>query len=136
MLDSLELTLCDMQGRLFEMSGKEGFGSECFIKTFMKSSAAEELDDTFSHMQWSGEAYIYSRLKAENPEGFVKGEAYDNEVLYWTGYVYRYWHYYTGENSKEILKQAPAKIMRAVYLMYHTMDPEMAIDRLKERQEQ
>ena len=40
--------------------------------------------------------------------------------------------FYTGENSREIYKQAPAKTMNIVYLMYHTMSPEMAIDRLKE----
>ena len=35
-------------------------------------------------------------------------------------------------SSKEIYKQAPAKTMQTVYLMYHTMSPELAIDRLKE----
>ncbi len=31
-----------------------------------------------------------------------------------------------------IYKQAPAKLMQTVYLMYHAMSPELAIDRLKE----
>lgn len=39
---------------------------------------------------------------------------------------------YMGDSSKDIYKQAPAKTMQAVYLMYHTMSPELAIDRLKE----
>ena len=60
------------------------------------------------------------------------GEIYDKETLYWAGYIYRYWRFYTGESSREIYKQAPAKTMKVVYLMYHTMSPEMAIDRLKE----
>jgi hypothetical protein len=47
-------------------------------------------------------------------------------------WAYRYWNFYTGESSREIYKQAPAKTMKVVYLMYHTMSPEMAIDRLKE----
>lgn len=132
MLNSSELVLCDMQGRLFEMSGKEGYDSERFIKGFMKSAAAEDLDKKFSFMQWCGEAYILSRLKEENADDLKPGEVYDNETLYWTGYIYRYWHFYTGENSREILKIAPVKTMRTVYLMYHTMSPEMAIDRLKE----
>jgi len=132
MLDSSELALCDMQGRLFEISGKEGYGSEAFIKGFMKSSAAEDLDKMFSFMQWCGEAYILARLKEENADDLKPGETYDNETLFWTGYLYRYWHYYTGESSREILKIAPPKTMQTVYLMYHTMSPEMAIDRLKE----
>lgn len=112
MLGSLELTLCDMQGHLFEMSGSEGYVSEKFIQTFMRSAAAEDLDKEFSYMQWSGEAYILSRLKDENADGFVAGKPYDRETLFWTGYLYRYWHYYTSENSKEVLKQAKPKTMK------------------------
>ena len=53
-------------------------------------------------------------------------------VMYWAGYVYRYWHYVTGESSREIYRQAPAKTMNVNYLMFHTMDPEMAVEDLKE----
>ena len=133
MLDVFELTLCDMQGKLFEMSANEGFSSEAFIKTFMLSDTAADLDKLFNHMQWAGQGYIIDRLKEQNAETLeTNGDLYDNETLYWSGYLYRYWHFYTGESSKEIYKQAPAKTMRAMYLMYHTMSPEMAIDRLKE----
>ena len=31
---SLQLTLCDTQGKLFELSGERGYDSESFIKTF------------------------------------------------------------------------------------------------------
>ena len=133
MLDVFELTLCDMQGKLFEMSANEGFSSEAFIKTFMLSNTAADLDKLFNHMQWAGQGYIIDRLREQNADTLeTDGELYDNETLYWSGYLYRYWHIYTGETSKEIYKQAPAKTMRAVYLMYHTMSPEMAIDRLKD----
>lgn len=133
MLDVFELTLCDMQGKLFEMSADEGFSSEAFIKTFMLSDTAADLDKLFNHMQWAGQGYIIDRLREQNADTLeTDGELYDNETLYWSGYLYRYWHIYTGETSKEIYKQAPAKTMRAVYLMYHTMSPEMAIDRLKD----
>lgn len=133
MLDVFEQTLCDLQGKLFEMSANEGFSSEAFIKTFMLSDTAADMDKLFNHMQWAGQGYILDRLKEENAATLTTdGELYDNETLYWTGYIYRYWHIYTGETSKEIYKQAPANTMRAVFLMYHTMSPEMAIDRLKD----
>ena len=133
MLDVFEQTLCDMQGKLFEMSAAEGFASESFIKTFMLSDAAADLDKVFHHMQWAGQGYILDRLKEENAATLeTAGDVYDNETLYWAGYLYRYWHFYTGESSKEMYKQAPASVMQAMYLMYHTMSPEMAIDRLKD----
>ena len=133
MCKSLQLTLCDTQGQLFELSGENGYDSEAFIKVFMTSQVSADMDKEFHHVQWAGKAYILSRMEEELKEHLTKsGELYDKETLYWTGYIYRYWNFYTGESSREIYRQAPAKTMKAVYLMYHTMSPEMAIDRLKE----
>ena len=133
MIGSLELALCDTQGQLFELSGERSIASEAFIKAFMTSQVSADMDKDFHHVQWAGKAYILSRMEEELAEQLTKdGEIYDKETLYWAGYIYRYWRFYTGESSREIYKQAPAKTMKVVYLMYHTMSPEMAIDRLKE----
>ncbi len=135
MLNSIELNLCDMQGKLFELSANEGFGSLEFIKSFMLSKTAFDLDKPFNHMQWAGEGYIIDRVSEEDT--LEKGGLiYASETLFWMGYIYRYWHFYTGESSKEIYKQANAELMNALYLAYHTMNPEMAIDRLKESYQQ
>ena len=131
MNESLKLALCEMQAELFIEARQKGYASETFIKTFMNSAIAKDLDMPFHHMQWAGTHYLLSRMEAEYPEMLTPGECYDAETLYWIGYLYRYWHIYTGESSRDILRQAPAKTMRIVYLMYHTMSPEMAIDRLK-----
>ncbi len=130
---SLQLTLCDTQGKLFELSGKRGYDSESFIKAFMTTDISKDMDKDFHHIQWAGKEYIMSRMEDENSGAITNnGIVFDNETLYWTGYIYRYWNIYTGESSKDIYKQAPAKTMQTVYLMYHTMSPELAIDRLKE----
>lgn len=130
---SLQLTLCDTQGKLFELSGERGYDSESFIKAFMTTDISKDMDKDFHHVQWAGKEYIMSRMEDENPDAIdSNGIVFDNETLYWTGYIYRYWNIYTGESSKDIYKQAPVKTMQTVYLMYHTMSPELAIDRLKE----
>ncbi|MBO5252577.1 MAG: hypothetical protein J6C51_01360 [Clostridia bacterium] len=131
MNESLKLALCEMQAELFAFSREKGYASESFIKTFMLSGAAKDLDMPFHHMQWAGMNYLLSRLEEEHRDELQTGACYDAETLYWIGYLYRYWHLYTGESSKAIYKQAPAKTMNIVYLMYHTMSPEMAVDRLK-----
>ena len=132
-MTSIELQLCDIQGRLFKLSAWRGISSAEFIKVFMKSATAKALDSTYNRMQWAGEEYLLEEVLDEAGDRFEKlGEVYTDELIYWIGYIYRYWHYVTGESSKEIYKQAPAKTMKIVYLMYHTMSPEMAIDRLKE----
>ncbi len=108
MHESLKLVLCEMQAQLFVMSKENNFDSKTFIKTFMNSTIAKALDSRFDHTQWAGEAYNFSRFKEEYANALKQGEVYDTETLYWTGYIYRYWHFYTGETSREIYKQANA----------------------------
>ena len=43
-----------------------------------------------------------------------------------------YWNYYTGESSREIYGQAPVCTMKRNYTMFHTMDPALAVEKLKE----
>lgn len=83
-------------------------------------------------MQWAGEEYILEELDDEVGGLRKSGIRYSKEVMYWTGYVYRYWHYYTGESSRQIYKIADEKIMNESWLGFHTLDVKMAIDDLKE----
>lgn len=131
-LRSEELQLCDIQGRLFELSLKNGYDSPIFVETFMNSRAASALDDIYDRLQWAGEEYILEELNEEAAGLKKAGETYFIEAMYWMGYIYRYWHYYTAENSMEIYKIADARTMNDCWLGFHTLSPEMAIDDLKE----
>ena len=132
-MDRLELQLCDIQGRLFELSGRNNYDSESFIKAFMLSDTAKRLDMKYNRLQWAGEEYLLEEIIDESNSSIpVNNNIYNNETLYWTGYIYRYWQFYTGESSKQIYKQALSRIMNSSYLMFHTMDPSMAIDDLKD----
>ena len=107
-MDELQLKLCDIQGRLFELSGTQEIPSEAFIKAFMTSETAKALDSTYNRMQWMGEKYLLEEVKdAAGDILSASGEIFQADVLYWIGYLYRYWHYYTGEPSNKILRQAP-----------------------------
>lgn len=126
--------LCDIQGRLFELALKNEYDCPAFIETFMNSRAAVALDDTYDRLQWAGEEYILEELD-EEAHGLKKaGAVYSAEVMYWAGYTYRYWHYYTNESSQEIYRIANAQTMKECWLGFHTFDVEMAIDDLKEIQ--
>lgn len=130
-MDDLSLKLCDIQGRLFELSVDKGFNSEIFIKEFMNSDIAEYLDSSFNFYQWAGEQYILEDLN-DRYKLIIDNKAYSKETMYWIGYIYRYWHFYTSESSKDIYKQAKAKTMNSNYLIFHTLSNELAIDNLKE----
>ena len=132
-MDELQLKLCDIQGRLFELSADRNYNSAAFIKSFMKSDTAKALDSTYNRMQWAGEEYLLEEVADVAGEKLSEeGEVFSKDVLYWIGYIYRYWHYYTGENSSKIYKQAPVKTMKRNYMMFHTMNPKLAIEDLKE----
>ena len=132
-MNELQLKLCDIQGRLFELSGGKKYSSAAFIKVFMTSATANELDSKYNRMQWAGEEYLLEEVVSAAGESLTKsGEVFSNDILYWIGYIYRYWHYYTGEDSAKIYKQAPVETMKRNYMMFHTMDPELAIEDLKE----
>lgn len=135
-MTSIELQLCDIQGRLFKLSVQRGINSTEFIKVFMKSATAKALDSTYNRMQWAGEEYLLEEVIDEAADRFKKpGEVYSEELIYWIGYIYRYWHYVTGESSKEIIKLAPVKVMKQNYERLYMMTPEEVIEILKEKSE-
>lgn len=137
MMTSLQLQICDIQGRLFKLSVDEGYASARFIRTFMTSEVAKALDSKYNRMQWAGEEYLLEELADIERNRLTKGgEIFSMDVLYWIGYLYRYWHYYTNEDSAKIYKQAPVEMMKRNYLMFHTTAPELAIENFKEISEQ
>lgn len=131
-LNSFERQLCDIQGRLFELVLKKGYDCPSFIEAFMNSETASALDESYDRLQWSGEEYILENLNDEVGGLKKAGVAYSNEVMFWSGYTYRYWHYLTGETSKEIYVQADAQTMNDSYFGFHTLDVAMAVEDLKE----
>ncbi len=136
MLDRFQLQLCDIQGRLFELSVKHGLDSTEFIEKFMNSRCASALDDVYDRLQWAGEEYILEEL-TEEAGGLAKSnDLFSMDVMFWAGYLYRYWHFYTGQSSKDIYTIADAKMMNESWLGFHTLDNEMAIDDLMEIYEQ
>lgn len=137
MIDELQLKLCDIQGRLFELSAEKKYSSAAFIKAFMTSEIAKNLDSKYNRMQWAGEEYLLDEIvSANNNMASTGGEVFSADVLYWIGYLYRYWHFYTDEDSAKIYTQAPVETMKRNYMMFHTMDPSLAVEDLKEIYEQ
>ena len=132
-MTDFDLKLCDVQGRLFVLSVTNGYDSEKFVKIFMKSVTAKQLDSSYNCKQCFGEEYLFDEVIENAGDIFKKkDEIYSLECIYWIGYIYRYWHYYTKESSKEIYKQAPVKVMKQNYEQLYMMTPEEVIEILKE----
>lgn len=131
-MTDFDLKLCDVQGRLFVLSVTNGYGSDIFVKTFMKSVTAKELDSSYNCKQCFGEEYLFDEVIEMAGDVFKESdEVYSLECIYWIGYIYRYWHYVTGESSKEIYKQAPIKVMKQNYARLYMRTPEEVMEVLK-----
>ena len=131
MLESLQLQLCDIQGRLFELSRTLGLDSETFITQYMKSKAAADYGLKYNRLQWAGEEYLLEETMDECKDSLKGGELYSKDEMFWIGYTYAYWHLLTDESSKKIIVQAPPKIMKRSYAGLHTVDMQLAIEDLK-----
>lgn len=132
MLDAYSLKQCDIQGRLFELAVRNNLDSETFAKAFMKSQVAKGLDSDYSRMHWAGEGYLLEELLDTDKSIKQGGVVYSEDSMYWIGYIYRYWHFLRGTDSKSIYRMAPMGVMAANYLMFHTFAPELAIENLIE----
>lgn len=60
---------------------ERGYASEAFIKAYMTSAVAADMDKELHHIQWAGKAYILSRMENELVDFLTKdGEVHDKEA--------------------------------------------------------
>ena len=133
-LNHFQLQQCKIQAKLFALAYGSGYDPRAFAAAFMDSAAVEGLDADYDRMQWAGEEYILQEVVES--AGLTKEPSSDDvsaEALFWAGYLYRYWHFVTGETSRQIYAQAPIDVLLDVYPGMHALSPEMAIEDLKVR---
>lgn len=132
-LGLIESKLCDVQGNLFASFADANYNPESLVRVFMTSELGKNLDSEYNRMQWAGEEYLLETLLDVYKDQLEpKTEEYSKDALFWMGYVYRFWHYYKNNSSKNIYRIAPFKTMNVNYLMFHTLSVEYAIDDLNE----
>ncbi|WP_373844012.1 hypothetical protein [Bacteroides heparinolyticus] len=132
-IDNDGLLLCEMQANAFEVSREtQNTSSEIFIRRFMNSETAKQLDNMTvlqSNMQAADLLALIDEEYGRSDYGSVK---YSPNELYWIGYIYRYFAYTYDKSSKQVYKTVKPKELRGLFLPYHTMDPAQAIDRILE----
>ncbi len=132
-MDNYGLKLCKFQAELFKKSLNETkCSSKIFIRRFMLSDLAKRMDkegflfDAIDVMDGFDEL---ENQFGESTYGTVK---LNGEELYWMGYIYRYWAYVDEKSTKQLYKMVKPEELQKVYFPYHSLDPEMAIARIKE----
>lgn len=125
--------LCDLQGKIFEESLKlTNTSSEIFIRRFMNSDVAKEfdslaiLDDTPTILD------IFNELDNSYGKSEYGTFRYHQEVLFWIGYIYRYFSYTYEFSSQRVYGMLKPRWLKGSYYAYHTFDCEQAIERMLE----
>lgn len=121
--------LCSIQGRLFELSARQGFESDAFIRKYMNSNVAAKFNSAYDRSQWMGEEYLLDELSQTYQ--LIEGKTYSADVMFWIGYAYAYWSIVYGDSCKNIIKMAGPKVMAENYAGLHTVSTDMAIQDLK-----
>ena len=131
--DEYGLNLCRYQGDLFLISKeKVECSSPIFLRRFMYSDVARRMD---------GEGFLYESISLLDVINEIDAEfgksnygkiKYDDEELYWMGYVYRYWCYTHQISSKKLYKMIKPEELKRLYYPYHSLDPAQAIERIIE----
>lgn len=132
-IDSDGKKLCSIQADLFLKSVSSlKMSSEVFVRRFMNSKAVIELDNRsfLSDSKTIDDIFIdLDNQYGKTSYGSIK---YNQEAMYWAGYLYRYFAYTYELSSKQVYKLLPLKEVVRAYLAYHTMDVQVAIERLLE----
>jgi len=130
-LDVFQLGQCELQAELFESLDRRNVDAKKFIQAFMNSETAAELDAPYDRMQWAGEEYLFQEvMESAGLTADAHCPRYDTEALYYAGWIYRYWHFKTGETSKEIYRQADENRILLAYGL-HTESNDLAVEDLK-----
>lgn len=132
-MDSDGILLCELQGATFELSlEKVETSSPIFIRRFMNSDVVK-LFDNGSILQTNLQPQdIIEYIEEEYQELKYGKEKYTNNEMYWIGYLYRYFSYTYELSSYRVYKMVKPKELRNLYLPYHTLSVEQAIERILE----
>lgn len=125
--------LCNIQGKIFENSvDRYGTSSQIFIRRYMLSELAERMDRPgFMDRPFNNDD-AFLELDEEYGVSTYGSKKYPPEIMYWIGYIYRYWAYVYDVSSRRVYRTVKPSELYDVYLAYHTLDPINAIQRIRE----
>lgn len=132
-IDHPGLILCDLQAQAFELS-LEAFScsSEIFIRRFMNSMAAKELDSGSALNTVVTPMDLLGRVEEQYGVSKYGSIKYSANEIYWIGYIYRYFSYTYELSSSQVFRMIKPKDLKTMYPAYHTMDCAQAIERFFE----
>lgn len=136
-LESADYVIAPIAGnRMFQIIDEFAAGeitdAQCEHALFMRSEEPWRVDTTGSFDNGTSVDDVIRTVHAEYGGTSYGSELYPSEVLYWMGYVYRYWCIDYGWSSRRAHALCGAREMRELYYAYHTLDPGQCVERILE----
>lgn len=117
--------LSNMQARIFERSVEDGIPSYFFIKSFLLSYEARQLDKLNLESAGITEVEIYYVVKEKIKTN--RGEILPYPIMHFLGYFYRSAAYLSKLTSSYLLKNIPPRFLINNYQTLHSLAIEEAI---------
>ncbi len=122
---------CVTMAKCFELASINGWDSDIFAKQVMTTDYGISVIRGDKLSEYSCEEFMLEGFEREL--SLKKGLVYDTDVMWMTGYVYRYWVGTRGTDPREIYKIAPIKLLGDRYGAYHTQGFDYIIDDIIDR---
>lgn len=130
-LNKQQLDFCVLQASVFELSSrKRNTSSPMFVRRFMKSDVARNIDEGELVLGMDPERVLFE-VESGYPNT-LKGERYAPSEMYWIGYMYRYICITRSVSSRLLYRWLKPDVLRALYFSYHTQSEETAFQAICE----
>lgn len=110
----------------FVRSSVFGIDSDDFCKKFLTSEWGKSIFNDGRLYEYSDANYMFEGLQINLD--LIQGEFYDRDVLWTSGYLYKYWASTRNIPSDEMYKLAPIQCIANRYAFYHTQDWDYVIN--------
>ena len=128
--------VCDIQGDLFALAAEQGYEVCVFAEAYLSSEFCRRaFDCLYSRYQHTDAEESWEMMQPEIGSRLKKyedGTRFRRDIAAWMGFTYRQLWYETGVYSARLVQKIPPREMARLYMGYHTLDEEMAAERLIE----
>ena len=118
---------CKFLGGVFRASASDGYESISFVRKLMTDSQFAFLLTHDQMIEWCDDSFLYHHIIRHYPV-FEKGETADPYLLWFAGYLYKYWMNTRNIPPDKIYQILPLERLSAMFAFYHTQDWDFVIE--------
>lgn len=122
---------CRVIAGCFVLSAVRGYDSEKFATTMLTNPYCVRIMTDDLMREYACDSFMLEGIERE--VGLEKGLVYDADVMWLTGYLYKYAISIRGIEPKDLVKIAPISKIAARYEFYHTQGFEYIINDMIDR---